>query len=85
MSPDHEIHSRLQREGRCALTLTRSNHGKITLSIRTHTLGMVDLELTADQLADLLFGVAETEALIARVNPRRTPTYPATITPGLGI
>lgn len=68
-------HERLRTEGRCVLSLVRSDRGRIRLTMKTHALGAIEMELDAGAFADLVFGVAETPAVLTRILPGRTPAY----------
>lgn len=72
----HASAQALLAEGRCSLTLSRSSQGNVCISIRTHALGMIQIEMCRGDLEDMLFGIAEVTASISKARPSRKPTYP---------
>jgi hypothetical protein len=78
MSIHHQtLHKQLAEEGRCTLSLCRSNKGTITLTFKTHTTGAVVIEMPTEEFTDLMFGMSEVHCPITRVNANRKPSYPS--------
>lgn len=69
------IRDQLREEAKCALTLARSSQGRVTLTMRTHALGMIQMEMGAQEFTDLTFGVVEVECAVTRVLENRKPSY----------
>ena len=59
------------------ITLTRSSTGRIQFEVRTHSFGMIKIEIGADEFTRLLFGESGVPGVVARHVPARKPCDPA--------